>query len=192
MGSSCGSETLVGPDAADGSSEAVRTDPVPRNRPVEVRVWLGPTKGGVRDVADDPDVVLGLAVYRHDGTKVEVLGESLDTRFESAGHTWEVDEVVAVPGDRGRYELALPASPTARMVQIVATHTADRTAELRNGVSGTDDDSIRVVSPGVGTGTTVLGPRMVLPGEERTVSLRFLKGWTPDARVSVVTSTLAD
>ena len=192
IGSGCGPDTLLGPDAADGSTETVGTDPAPRNRPVEVRIWLGPTDGDPQEVAEDADVLLGLAVYRLDGSKVDVLGERLDATFEAAGHTWDVTGVRGVAGDEGRYELGLPASPTARVVQIVVRHATDRPVELRNGVSGSEDDSIRVVSPGVGTGATVLGPLLVLPGEERTVTLRFRKGWTPDARVTVVTSVLAD
>lgn len=192
MGSGCGDTGPLGPDAADSTSQSVGKDPSPRNRPVEVRVWLGPTDGGPAAVAADADAVLGLAVYAEAGNTVDVLGQQLEATFESAGHTWAVGTVEQMAGEDGRYRLELAASPSSRVVQIVVVHATDRPVELRHGVSGSDDDSVRIVSPDATTGATTLGPRVVLPGKERTVDLRFLKGWTPDARVAVVTSDLAD
>ena len=75
-------------------------------------------------------------------------------------------------------------------MQAGVTYDAGLGAAILVAVSGTDEDTIPVQNAGMDT--SVLSPHLVLPGKERTVTVRFEKGWVPDAQVSLVTAELAD
>lgn len=190
-GSGCGDTPSYGPDASQDITRTIGEDPAPRNRPIEARVWLGPTDGGPRDVATDDDVVLGLAVYSATGVDdvVPAPGGELDRLYEAHGHTWSVEEFLDVPGRNSRFSLTLPAHAQARTVRLVVSTDPDGPTEVRARVGGhSDGDTLTHV----GNSETTLGPFVVLPGRERDVIVDYLQGMPAGAEVTALVGTLAD
>ncbi len=186
-GGGCDDTPSYGPDASQDTTQTVGPDPAPRGRPIEARVWLGPTDGGMRDVAEDDDVVLGMAVYAAQTEPIVVQGYELESVYEAHGHNWTVAQVLPLEGKQ--FAVTLPAHPVARTVRLVVDTDPDGPTEFRIGVDGNEEiDSLHHV----GSATTVTGPWVVLPGEDRQVIADYLRGMPDGARVTAVVGVLSD
>jgi hypothetical protein len=191
-GSGCdqGDDRYDDPDASYGGTSSIGRDPTPRGVPVKVRVWLGAEDGGARTPAvDDPDAVLGIAVYSETGDWVRVLGEKLDEVDEWSGHSWRVADIRVGRAGEEPFELTLPAAEDTRMVSFVVGGLAEGTHQLVGGVVGSERSGW---SSNVGSDTAHHGPFVLLPGEEHVVRLRVTRGMASGTTVAAVVSERAD
>ncbi|HET6561807.1 MAG TPA: hypothetical protein VFG72_08025 [Marmoricola sp.] len=190
-GAGCGSsdERYEDPSASYGGTQTIGTDPTPRGVPVDVRIWLGRQEGDDLSPVDDPDAVLGLAVYSETGDRTRVLGEELQEVEEHFGHAWRLADVRE--GRRGEriFRTTLPASDDTRVVSFVVTGLAPDGHRLFGGVEGGEESG---VESSTGSDVGLLGASTVLPGEERRVFLEVERGATPDTTVAMVTWERAD
>jgi hypothetical protein len=191
-GSGCGEGDgdYAAPSASDGGTQAIGEDSTPRGVPVDIRIWLGDLEGGAKTPAvEDPDAVLGLAVYHETGDRVRVLGEDVHEMQEWFGHTWRIAEVHE--GTRGaqQFEMTLPAADDTRLVSFVVTGLSKDVHRLQGGVRGSE---VSGWFSNAGGTTSTHGPFVALPGEERVLRLRVPRGHTPETTVAAVVSERAD
>jgi hypothetical protein len=178
------------PNASYGGTQSIDEDTTPRGVPVDIRIWLGKTDGGANAPAvEDPDALLGLAVYSETGDRVRVLDEDVHEVEEWFGHTWRVADVHVGATGEERFEMTLPASDDMRVVTFVVTGLSKDTHRLHGGVKGSEESGW---FSNVGGTTSSHGPFVVLPGEERVLRLRVPLGHTPQTTVAAVISERAD
>jgi hypothetical protein len=160
---------------------------------VTVRLHLTPGPRRSREVAHDPDVVLGLGIYGTTGPRHRVAGREVADTSEHEGHTWLASRwEQSRPGARS-LRVGLPASDTPRLYTWVASGLSGGPSRVDLKVSpkpGGRGSMVEQNENAAGGGQLSGSGYVVQPGETPDVIVEVPHGSTSRTRLGLVVSDL--